>query len=213
MRLKEKLFVLAGVATCVAFSASAEEHRQLGAHVHGHGRLNIAIENKTVSIELEAPGADIAGFEHEASTPEQKATIEKAKATLANGLALFTPPSEAQCTQTSSKVAIEAEHGHEHEHHADHEHEHHAEGAKHDDDDDDDDDHDGHGKEGHHHSEFHAEYAFTCAEPSRFTSLTFGYFKAFPNGQELDISLISPKGQNSFEVKRDNPSLDLTGNI
>lgn len=206
MRLKKKLFVLAGVATCVAFSASAEEHRQLGAHVHGHGRLNVAIENKTVSIELEVPGADIVGFEHEASTPEQKAAIEKAKATLTKGLSLFTPAAAAQCTQKSAQVSIEAEHGHEHEH-EEHEHEHHADGAKHDDGDEDEHEHEA----GHHHSEFHAVYAYECASPDRLTSMSFDYFTAFPNSQELDIALIAPKGQSSYEVKRDNPHLDLTG--
>ena len=68
MGLRQNAFVFAGIVTCIAFSAAGEEHRQLGAHVHGHGRLNIAIEDKTVSIELEARGADIVGFEHEAAT-------------------------------------------------------------------------------------------------------------------------------------------------
>jgi hypothetical protein len=194
MGLKQNAFVFAGIVTCIAFSATAEEHRQLGAHVHGHGRLNIAIEDKTVSIELEAPGADIVGFEHEAATRAQSAAIEKAKATLASGLSLFTPAAAAGCTQNASKVSIEAEHEHEHEHH--------AEGAKPDAEEEAAD---------HHHSEFHAEYAFECASPDRLTSMTFDYFKAFPNAQELDISLISPKGQSSYEVNRDKPRLDLTG--
>lgn len=191
MPLRQKMFVVAGIVACAAFSASAEEHRQLGAHVHGHGRLNIAIEGKTVSIELEAPGADIAGFEHEAVTRAQRAAIEKAKATLASGLSLFTPAATADCTQKSAKVSIEAEHGDEHEHH--------AEDGKEE------------AEESHHHSEFHAAYAFECASPARLTSMSFGYFKAFPNAQELDIALISPKGQTSYEVQRDKPRLDLTG--
>ena len=118
MRFKQKTFVFVGVLTCMVFPAYAEERRQLGAHVHGHGHLNIAIEDKTVSIELEVPGADIVGFEHEASTPKQKAALEKAKAKLAAGLSLFTPAAAANCTQKSAKVSIEAEHGDEHEHHA-----------------------------------------------------------------------------------------------
>ena len=54
---------------CLPFTMSAvaeEKHRQLGAHEHGHGNFNIAIEGKSVSMELEAPGADIVGFEHKA---------------------------------------------------------------------------------------------------------------------------------------------------
>ena len=194
MRLKQNAFVFAGIVTCIAFSASAGEHRQLGAHVHGHGRLNIAIEDKTVSIELEVPGADIVGFEHEAATRAQRASIEKAKTTLAAGLSLFTPAAAAGCTQKASKVSIEADHEHEHEHH--------AEGTKSDAREEAAD---------HHHSEFHAEYAFKCASPGRLTSMTFDYFKAFPNAEALDIALISPKGQSSTEVKRDKPRLDLTG--
>ena len=194
MGLKQNAFVFAGIVTCIAFSAAAEEHRQLGAHVHGHGRLNIAIEDKTVSIELEVPGADIVGFEHEAATRAQRASIEKAKAALAAGLSLFTPAAAAGCTQKASKVSIEADHEHEHEHH--------AEGAKSDAEEEEAD---------HHHSEFHAEYAFKCASPGRLTSMTFDYFKAFPNAEALDISLISPKGQSSYEVTRDKPRLDLTG--
>ncbi len=188
-----RMFILSGVLVCIFFPSQAEEHRQLGAHVHGHGHLNIAIEDKAVSIELEVPGADIVGFEHEASTPEQKAALEKAKANLAPGLSLFAPAAAAECIQRSAKVSIEAENGDEHEHHA----EGGKPGAKKEDED-------------HHHSEFHAEYAFECVSPSRLTSMTFDYFKAFPNAQELNISVISPKGQNSYEVKRDKPSLDLT---
>ncbi len=184
------LLVLSGVFACIGFSAQAEEHRQLGAHVHGHGRLNIAIEDKTVSMEFEAPGADIVGFEHEPSTPEQIAAVEKAKARLADGLSMFAPAYAAACSQKSAKVSSEAEHEDEHEHEAKEE---------------------GKEEEHHHHSEFHAEYVFECASPDRITAMTFGYFKDFPNSQELDISVISPKGQSSYEVKRGNPSLDLTG--
>ena len=41
--------------------------------------------------------------------------------------------------------------------------------------------------------------------------MTFEYFNVFAGSQELDVSVISAKGQSSFEVKRDKPSLDLTG--
>jgi Protein of unknown function (DUF2796) len=144
--------------------------------------LNIAIEGKTVSMELEVPGADIVGFEHEASTPDQKAALEKAKAKLADALSIFTPAPGAGCSLKSANVATQAEHEDEHEHEA------HGAKAAHED------------EAGHHHSEFHAEYALTCLSPSRLTG-----------AQELDISVISPKGQSSFEVRRDNPSLDLAG--
>ncbi len=199
MRPVTTLCVSAAVLAFAAVSALAEEeHRQLGAHVHGHGRLNMAIEGKKLSMELEVPGADIVGFEHEPSTPEQKAAIVEAKVKLANALALFIPPEKAGCELEQVKVSTEAGHEHEHENEHEHEHEDHAASA-------------GHEEEAeHHHSEFHAEYSVTCASPSRLTSMTFEYFNVFAGAQELDISVITPKGQKSFEVKRDHPSLDLT---
>jgi Protein of unknown function (DUF2796) len=172
------------------------EQRQLGAHVHGHGRLNIAIEGKKVSMELEAPGADIVGFEHEPETAEQKAAVAEAQAKLANASALFTLEPKARCELDRVKVAREsAEHGHEAAA------EKAAGGAA--------------GKEKEageqHHSEFRAEYFFLCSAASRLTSITFQYFAAFPGAQELNVTVAATKGQSSFEVTRETPSLDLTG--
>ena len=85
--------ILAAALLCAAFPVNAEEaRRELGPHQHGHGRLNIAIEGSRVSMELEVPAHDIVGFEHQPNTPEQKAAIEKAKTTLADGLSCSSPP-------------------------------------------------------------------------------------------------------------------------
>ncbi|MBT3069526.1 DUF2796 domain-containing protein [Rhodomicrobium sp. Az07] len=202
MKMLRTIPLAALLSACAASASQADEHRQLGAHVHGHGKLNIAVEKNVLAIELEAPGADIVGFEHEAATAEDKTKLEKAKATLEKGLELFTPDSAAGCKQTSVKVALEAEHEDEAEGKGKEEH---AAKAK-----DQKDDHD-HEEGEHHHSEFHVEYAFECAAPDKITNLTFGYFKAFPNAQELDVSVIAPKGQSSYEVKKDKPKLELKG--
>ncbi len=99
----------------------------------------------------------------------------------------------------NANVTTQAEHEDEHEHEEE-AHGHEAQsGAS------------GHEEAEHHHSEFHVEYSLECASPSRLTGMTFDYFKAFTGAQELDIAVISPKGQSSYEVKRDKPSLDLTG--
>jgi hypothetical protein len=185
--------LLAGLAHA-ATPASADEHRQLGAHVHGHGRLNIAIEGNKLSMELEAPGADVAGFEHEAGTPEEKAAIPEAKAKLANALALFGPAPAAGCALDEAKVSLAEEHEHEDEHKPGA-----SDASAHED------------EAGHHHSEFRAAYSLTCSAPAALTSLTFGYFTAFAGAQELDVAVIGPKGQSSFEVTRGKPTLDLTG--
>jgi len=164
-----------------------DEHRQLGPHQHGHGSLEIAVEGNRVTLELEAPGADIAGFEHDASTPELKAVLEKAKATLADPLALFKLPTAAGCKVTEAKVEIERDH------HGDAKDPAKADSAA--------------------HSEFDAEYTLECASPEALTSIDFQYFKAFPNARELGVMLTTPKGQTKLDVSREKPLIDLGGLI
>jgi len=63
----------AAVGFAAIAGASYAQQRQAGAHEHGRGTLNIALEGTRLSMELEAPGADIVGFEHRAKTKKQKA--------------------------------------------------------------------------------------------------------------------------------------------
>src|ERR1051325_6055596 len=128
---------LAATASAIAY---AEEHRELGPHVHGHGNLNIAVEDKRVSMELEVPGMDIVGFEHDATTDDQKSAMEKAKAQLAQPLAVFKLPSAAGCTVAEAKVAVEADHHHDGDADEDHDHDHDKAAGE----DHDHDEHEGH---------------------------------------------------------------------
>src|SRR5215510_7768828 len=104
-------FAVAATSLLVIQARAEDGHRELGPHVHGHGTLNIAIEDKRVSMELEVPGMDIVGFEHAPSTGDQKAAVEAAKARLEKPLGVFTWPADAGCTVAEAKVDIEAEHG------------------------------------------------------------------------------------------------------
>ena len=112
MKINKTAFFAATFA--LSLPAMAEEHRELGPHEHGVGHLKIAIEDQRISMELEVPGADIVGFEHEASTPAQITAVRKAKATLEGALNVFKLPAEAQCKIADAVVEIEAEHHHDH---------------------------------------------------------------------------------------------------
>lgn len=197
-------------ALCVAILppaiASAAERRQLGAHEHGHGTVAIAVEDKTVAIELEAPGADIAGFEYEPKTPKDKETVEGAMAQLKQPLALLTIPAAAQCTAREIDVEIEGEpegqqaqaaHAPTDQVHADHAHTDHK--------------HEGEAKHAGGHTAYHARYTLVCAAPAALTSLTFAYFKSFANARRLTVDVITPKGQSKFEATPERPTIDLSG--
>ena len=182
-------FLIAAAFAASLPAIAAEEHRELGPHEHGHGTLNIAIEGNRVSMALEVPGADLVGFEHEASTPAQKAAVEKAKATLGNALAVFSLPAGAGCKLAEASVAVQADEDDS----AEHKEEAKADGAK----------------EAEHHSEFHVTYAIDCASPAKLTAIDFKYFDLFAGAQELDVNLVTPNGQTSYEVTREAPRLEL----
>jgi hypothetical protein len=188
----KRIFVAAAVALgATSVGARAEEHRELDAHEHGVGQLEVAFEGTTVAIELHAPGADIVGFEHHPETPEDKAAVDRAVATLASPLSLFVVPAGAGCSVTEAEARLIGE---EHEHEEEHAEAEHA---------------DEHGE----HSEFRASYALSCDDPAAITRIEFAYFATFPNARELEIDLVSDKGAQHFEVERDAPVLDLEGVI
>lgn len=193
MRIALSLIALgACLAAPVAAQQSDEPQRQLGAHAHGTGKLGIAIERRTVEIELEAPGSDIVGFEHAAKTTEQKQAVAQARSMLAKSSALFKLPDAAGCKQTSAKVKLVGggshAHGHGHNHGKD---------AK--------------GKETTPHSEFHAEYKFSCAKPELIQSIDLDYFKSFPRAEVLEVTLIGPAGQSKHKATKDKPRVDFKG--
>ena len=182
------------IALIAAFPAFAEDARKLDAHEHGVGTLNIAIDGMTVAMEFEAPGADIVGFEYEAESSADLAAIEAAVVKLGAPLDLFVMPDAAGCSVVEALAELEGENGHD-EHH---------------------DDHNDHGDDDHKdevddagHTEFHAEYMLACDNPDAMTEITFAYFEAFPNAQEVEVQVIAASGAQAFEVERDAPVLEL----
>jgi len=180
-----------GLAMASPAGPATAQHRELGAHEHGRGTLNIAVEGARVSMEIEVPGIDIVGFEHAAKTGTQKAAVEKAKKLLSAPQALFKLPVSAGCAVTEASTTVENE---------DHDR---AKGPEAKDGKTKDDD--------AKHSEFHATYAFNCKSPANITTIEFDYFRSFPGAQKLDVTVITAKGQTKFEVTRAKPRIDLAG--
>ncbi|TLP55998.1 DUF2796 domain-containing protein [Parasedimentitalea maritima] len=175
------------IALFAAMPALANETRQLDAHEHGVGELNIAIEGTTVLMEFHAPGADIVGFEYSAKSDSDRAAVEAAEVRLSAPLELFVMPEAATCTVKSAQAELEGEGGHDD--HADEGHAEHQEEPT--------------------HTEFHAQYMLTCVAPDALTEISFVYFEAFPNAQEVEVQIITASGAKVFEVSRDAPTLAL----
>ncbi|UUX49779.1 DUF2796 domain-containing protein [Nisaea acidiphila] len=159
----------------------ASETRSAHAHEHGHGTLNIAFEDNRVLMELEIPGADIVGFEHEPKSDSDKAAVEAAEEKLKNGVALF----------RFDGTACRFEEAHLEDHHEEH-----AKNESHD------------HEEGE-HSEFHVAYELSCDDTARISGMAFPFFAAFPNSEELEVTIIGTSGQFHYEVERDEPNISL----
>ncbi|MDG2404789.1 MAG: DUF2796 domain-containing protein [Paracoccaceae bacterium] len=194
------------IALAVAVPALAESTRQLDAHEHGIGALNIAIEGSTVAMEFRAPGADIVGFEYAAESVSDLAAIDTALAILGEPLGLFAIPDAAVCKVAEAQAELESEDGHDdqveegQDEHADDGHDGH--------DDHVDENHEEHAEEVD-HTEFHAEYMLTCENPDALTEITFTYFEMFSNAKEVEVQIITVAGAQAFEVERDAPVLNL----
>ena len=191
LRIISVAVLLAGFAG----NANAETKRRLDAHEHGHGKLNVAIEGQSLVMELDVPSADIVGFEHAATSDEDKATVEVARKTLVAVTSLFSLPDAAGCALTVAKVAFS---GNDQHHEKKHVNQGHASRA-------------GGDENGGEHAEFHVEYVFKCADMSSLGSIGFPYLDQFSNAKELDVTLITEKGQKEFEVNRDRNRIDLHG--
>jgi hypothetical protein len=182
-----RTIILTAAIGAAALPALAEDRREAGAHEHGHGQLDIAIEGRQVSMALDVPAADIVGFEHEAKTKDQKAKVAAAKKTLADPLKVFAVPADAGCKLANAKVEFGSEKGHDH-------------GHKHKEDG---------GKAEAEHSEIRAEYTLDCAAPEKITGIEFKYFELFSGAEELDVNVASDKGQTKYEVTRKKPSVTI----
>ncbi len=207
-----------GLAAILAtgWGANAEEKsfHQEEAHVHGIGRLNVALEGNQLAIELISPAANIVGFEHEPENKAQEKAISDATSVLKDAAQVFALAPEAGCQLAKVDVAtamLDEEH-HEEKHetesqgqrshgHEEHDHEHHEE--KHE---TKSQEQGSHGHEEHdeeRHSEFHVTYEFQCLKPAELKFVDVLLFQRFPGTEELEAQVIGPDRQMARELTPD----------
>jgi hypothetical protein len=154
----------------LAFASAA--FGQSSPHVHGAGVLNIAVEGRTVFIELMAPGSDIVRFEHYPKSDDDRKAVSVAVGKLKKGMRLFNFPKGAGCQQ--EEVNVES-------------------GLM---------ESDGNAKTklSAAHAEFLARYQFRCAAPEALNYINIGYFSMFSRAVELEVRTITSQGQGAVEL-------------
>ncbi|SMX28384.1 hypothetical protein TRP8649_02504 [Pelagimonas phthalicica] len=196
-----KTLLLSTSLALVPLASQAETQRDLDAHVHGEGKLNIAVEGSEIALELEVPGFDIVGFEHSAESQNDKDAIAAALTALSEPLNVFQLPEAADCHVT--KAVAELHNGEYDEDHEEHGH------GDHEDHHDHEDSHDHADHENAQHSEFHAEYVLSCQNTAAIDVISLGYFSAFKNAKELHVQFIDETGAKLLEASADQPELKL----
>ena len=198
------------------------EHRDLGSHVHGVAELGIAADGESLVFEFESPAANIIGFEHAPKTDEQEQAVASALTQLEDGAKIFSIDAKAGCAFKEAKVVSPFEashktadtpdkHGHGEDGHAKHDardkddsHEAHK-------DHDHDHDHgDGHAA-GDVHSEFTAQYAFTCGTLSAMRSIEVSLFETFPGIEEINAVFLGDNLQFGVDLTKKNTSINVPG--
>ncbi|WGZ94400.1 MAG: DUF2796 domain-containing protein [Candidatus Thiothrix putei] len=175
---------------CLALSSSTlyaddheHEHEEHGAHEHGAATLAIAAGAEGLEIMLESPAANIIGFEHAATTDEDKQKLTDAVKKLEAGAELFSMNTEAGCTLKSAEV-ISALLGNAED----------AAKSK--------DDHDH--KEGETHNDMDVTWSFACTQPAELKEVTVKLFTAFPDGfQHIKAEWVTEKGASALELDKD----------
>jgi hypothetical protein len=74
---------------------------ELGAHVHGVATLQVAVDEKTLTLDFSSPLDNLLGFEHVARDAKQKAAVQAMADRLNRAGQLFIPTAEAQCVLQS----------------------------------------------------------------------------------------------------------------
>ena len=166
------------------------------AHSHGSGVLEVSVEADVIVIRLQAPAADMVGFEGAPSTAEERQKIADALAVLIDPVELFGFVEAADCSVLETAVVPWSE---------DEDGEHADDAADHDDNDHavDDQDHDAV------HSDVIADYRLGCRAIDRLSGLSTTYFAHFPAAIDLDATVVTVNSVQRMRLTPDQPLLAL----
>ena len=206
-RMRPALAIVTLLVASPAFSESEDEHRQHGAHEHGHGTLDIVVEGEDLVVELRIPAVNVVGFEHAPRNDSERDAVRQALVPFRDAASVLVPSAEAKCEIEKVEAGIagwdQEENGHrdaeeqhederrgheaeEHDAHAHEEHEEHEELASESD--------------AEAHSELHAAYHFRCHAPERLTRIDLRLFDHLKDAEEINVRAVTAAAQMAREL-------------
>jgi hypothetical protein len=216
-------YIAVGLFVAIQSTYAEKSVESLDAHVHGLSELTIAMDAKTIELQLISPAMNLVGFEYKASSKQDIAAVKQAELLLEQQDSLFLIAGgdcEHLSTSIDSDGLLQAgahEDQEKHDDHHDHEkHDDHHDHEKHD-DHDDHEKHDDHGKHDDHsehdqgetHSEMVASYSFTCKDTSKLSSIKVALFASFPGIHKINTLWVTPSKQGSSMLSSKNSTINF----
>jgi hypothetical protein len=174
--------ILSSLLSLPALAAdSHDQHGNHPAHVHGVGKLDVALEGNTLTLHLDSPLINLVGFEHAATATHDKDTVEAAAKMLRDVGRIFVTDPAAQCKPAEVKLesavlppALLGEKPTA------------APQAA---------------SSGDGHADLDSDFTLVCASPGALNAIDAGgLFRAFPGFHRLDVQLATPKKQAAFQL-------------
>jgi uncharacterized protein DUF2796 len=192
-RLLAAVFI-ALCGTAWANDLDGEAFEQHHAHEHGKVTLNIAVDGGSLVAELDAPAANVVGFEHAPRNATERATAAAAATLIRTGRGIFATPDSARCRFVKTDFTESTSESNDDERGQ-------ANGktAKGGDAD--------HGQE--HHADYEARFSYECANPAQLTWIEPLILAKLLNVTEARVTVITPKGQRSDAVKGPHDRIQL----
>ena len=166
-----------------AGAASGQQLEQHAAHEHGAVTFNIAVEQNTLAVELEAPAINVVGFEHPPRTDEQRKAASDAAALFESGRGLFGVPSAAGCRLRETKVHAPG-----------------GEGSPAESGDD------GHGAG---HRDYRVHVSFNCANPAELVWLELWVLRKLRDVTDARANILTSSKQTTVRVRYAKARLSL----
>lgn len=149
-------------------------------HVHGEGRLDVAIDKDSLALNLELPLDAAVGFERAPKNDKEKAALAAAARVL--DAVPFAPGAAARCSLQSKEVRMPFAGGADR-----HDHAHEGEDL---------------------HADIEASYVFRCADPAALKSVETTLFKDFKRLYRLETRRAGPAGQGAARLTPNKPVLN-----
>ncbi|MCY7316487.1 MAG: DUF2796 domain-containing protein [Rubrivivax sp.] len=172
-----------GLLLLMALASAAAVMAKKGAHVHGLVKLDVAVQAKTLTVQIQAPLDSLLGFEHRPRTAAQKQAADAVLKQMNDGARLIRPPAAALCK--AGKVTVESETLQ-------------ATAAA-----------AGTGARDDGHADLDATYEFTCEQPDKLGSIEIGLFEAFKRIQTIEVQVAGANRQSKVTLKRPDKMLRL----